>query len=51
MTENEKKLLTLIRESENHEQALLKAVDIILAVLKQPVSSEVLNPAYPQEDD
>ena len=35
MTENERELLTLIRESENPEQALLTAVLIIGRALEQ----------------
>lgn len=35
MTENEKELLTLIRESENPEQALLTAVLVIGLALEQ----------------
>lgn len=35
MTENEKELLTLIRENENPEQALLTAVLIIGLALEQ----------------
>ena len=35
MTENERELLSLIRENENPEQALITAVLIISRVLKQ----------------
>ena len=38
MTKNERDLLTLIRENENPEQALLTAVLIIGRSLEQPVS-------------
>lgn len=38
MTNNEKELLTLIRENENPEQALLTAVLIIGLALEQSVS-------------
>lgn len=41
MTENEKELLTIIRESENPEQAMTIAVDIILAFLMQHESSQL----------
>lgn len=39
MTTTEKELLTLIRENENPEQALLTAVLIIGSVLERSVSS------------
>lgn len=38
MTKNERDLLTLIRENENPEQALLTAVLIIGRSLERPVS-------------
>lgn len=38
MTNNEKELVTLIRESENPEQALLTAVLVIGFALEQSVS-------------
>ena len=38
MTSNERELITLIRESENPEQALLTAVLIIGSVLERSVS-------------
>ena len=41
MTNNEKELLTLIRENENPEQALLTAVLIIGLALEQSVSYPV----------
>ena len=41
MTSNEKELITLIRENENPEQALVTAVLIIGSVLKQSVSYQV----------
>ena len=40
MTENEKKLIKLIRENENPKQALTTAVDIILLYLTLHGSSE-----------
>lgn len=40
MTDNERKLIDIIRESENPEQALIKATAIILGFLKQHESSE-----------
>lgn len=41
MTENEKELLTIIHESENPEQAMAIAVDIILSFLMQHESSQL----------
>ena len=41
MTENELKLIKLIRENDNPEQALSTAVDIILLSLVQEQSSQV----------
>ena len=41
MTSNERELITLIRENENPEQALVTAVLIIGSVLKQSVSFPV----------
>ena len=40
MTANEKELVRIIRESENREQAMLTAVEIILSVLMRPESFE-----------
>lgn len=45
MTENELKLIRLIRENDNPEQALLTAVDIILLSLVQEQSYQVQVPA------
>ena len=36
MTDNELELLNLIRTNDNPEQALIKAMDIILSYLSQP---------------
>lgn len=41
MTDNERKLIEIIRESKNPEQALITATVIILDFLKQHESSEV----------
>lgn len=41
MTSNERELITLIRENENPEQALVTAVLIIGAVLERSVSYQV----------
>lgn len=49
MTENEIKLIEIIRTSENPEQALIVASDIILGFLKQLESSEAQAPACPLE--
>lgn len=45
MTENELKLIRLIRDNDNPEQALSTAVDIILLSLVQEQSSQVQAPA------
>lgn len=45
MTENEIKLIKLIRENDNPEQALVKAVETILLYLKQHESFQVQVPA------
>ena len=47
MTENELKLLKLIRENDNPEEAIIKAVSIITSFLEQPQSFEVQALAYP----
>ena len=41
MTENEIKLIELIRENDNPEEAILTAVNTILSFLEQPQSFEV----------
>ena len=40
MTENELKLLSIIRENENPEQALITAIELIIKYLEQPESFE-----------
>ena len=40
MTENEKELISLIRENDNPEQALMTATVIIIGFLKQHESSQ-----------
>jgi hypothetical protein len=40
MTNNEIKLLNIIRESENPDEAIEIAIDIILSYLEQPESFE-----------
>ena len=45
MTENEIRLINLIRENDNPEQALSTAVNIILSFLEQPESFGVQAPA------
>ena len=40
MTNNEIKLLNLIRDNDNPEQALLTAIEIIISCLEQPESFE-----------
>ena len=49
MTENERKLLQLIRENDKPEKALITAIDIILLSLVQQKSSEERAVAYLQE--
>ena len=49
MTENEKKLIKLIRENDNPKQALTTAIDIILLVLMQQKSFEAQAVADPRE--
>jgi hypothetical protein len=41
MTENELKLIVLIRENDNQEEAIVVAVSIITSFLEQLQSSEV----------
>ena len=48
MTDNEKKLIELIRENDNPERALMTAALIVLGYLKQHGSSEVQAPACHQ---
>ena len=45
MTENEKELISIIRENDNPEQALMTATVIILGFLKQHESSEAASSA------
>ena len=45
MTDNEIKLINLIRENDNPEEATLTAVNIILSFLEQQRSSEGQAPA------
>lgn len=40
MTENEIKLMDIIREHSSPEEALITAIEIILLYLEQPESSE-----------
>lgn len=40
MTENERKLISMIRENDNPDEALIKAVDTILLFLVQQKSFE-----------
>lgn len=47
MTENEIKLLNLIRNNENPDQALVTAIQIITDYLKQSESFEAPSVAYP----
>jgi hypothetical protein len=49
MTENERKLITIIRENDNPEEAILTAVDTILLFLVQQKSFEAQDFADLQE--
>ena len=40
MTNNELKLLSMIRENDNPERAFVKAIEIIIKYLEQPESFE-----------
>ena len=46
MTDNEIKLINLIRENDNSEEAIITAVNVILSFLEQQQSSEVQAPAF-----
>ena len=47
MTDNEKELISLIRENDNPEEALMTAAVIIIGFLKQHESSEERDVVYP----
>ena len=47
MTDNELKLIELIRENDNPAEAIVTAVDIITSFLKQERSCLGQAPAYP----
>lgn len=49
LRENEEKLLNLVRENDNPEQAAMIAIDIILEYLRQPESFEARAAACLQE--
>ena len=49
LSENEKILLTMVRENDNPEQAAMIAIDIIFGYLRQPESFEAQAAAYLQE--
>jgi hypothetical protein len=51
MSNNQEKLLNLIRESQSPDKALLTATKIILEILKQPVSSAEQAPVGHQTHD
>ena len=40
MTENEKELISIIRENDNQEEAIVTAVETILSFLEQHESSQ-----------
>ena len=48
MTNNEMELLSVIRENDNPEQALLTAIDTIIGFLEQHESSQSQSSAYLQ---
>ena len=47
MTENEIKLINLIRENDKPDEAIVTAVNIILSFLEQEKSSVRQAPSYP----
>ena len=47
MTDNELKLIKLIRENDDQDVALVTAIETILLFLEQPQSFGVQDPAYP----
>ena len=49
MTDNEKQLIKMIRESKNPEEALLMAVRIISSLLNQEQNAEEQAPSCHQE--
>ena len=49
MTQNQKTLITLVRESADPTKALLIAIEVISDFLKQPVSLTKQEPACLQE--
>jgi hypothetical protein len=48
MTDNERELLNTIRQSKDTEKALITAISIITAYLKQPLSIELDEVVSPQ---
>jgi hypothetical protein len=48
MTDNERELLNTIRQSNDPEKALITAISIITAYLKQPLSAELDEVVCPQ---
>ena len=49
MTDNELKLIKLIRENDNSEEAIIKAVSIITSFLEREKSFAGQAPVYPPE--
>lgn len=47
MTDNERKLIELIRENDNQEEAIIMAVSIITSFLERERPSQGQAPAYP----
>lgn len=48
MTDNELKLLSMIRENDNPERAFVKAIEIIIKYLERPESFEEPSLVYSQ---
>ena len=48
MTDNEKELLNIIHQSKDTEKALITAISIITAYLKQPLLTELNEVVCPQ---
>ena len=49
MSKNEIELISVLRENDNPEQALMIAIEIFTAFLEQPEAVPTLQTVYPQE--
>lgn len=49
MTENEKELIRIIRESKHPEQTLIAAFELIFEALRQVADSQECSSEYPKE--